>query len=246
MKKEYIGIVMSGLIVLSGTVKSDEILPQEPLKSAEIVVGSKLEVVEQTVANAPIKAPILVPFNLDLYKLYCHTRQSQYWSSIYGIMTTTPVNIISIMSQFMIFKTYPQILIPADFSSWALGWKIGRVIGAGVQVGSLLIAAYYAFNNLVNIGPQATQYFEWEDREELNILEQQALWHKEIFEHFGKPTITGSVPLTGKYLIKGYKKYGAGQVIFDPFDPVQVKILLDSYGSITEDLRCSTIEIIAE
>jgi hypothetical protein len=97
---------------------------------------------------------------------------------------------------------------------------------------------------LYNNSSTTTQKPIWENLVFAPRIEQQKVWHEEIYRLFGSPVVEGSVPIVGKYILVFKLKYGAGQVTFDPFDTTQIRILLGINGSIHDDLRCESMQII--
>lgn len=265
MKKQLINITMTCLIALSAGIRSSEISPKNKVSNAEVVAASvnvaEITPVTVTPVDTNKKTPLLVPFDQGLYKVFCIGRQSTYKSSVMYKLATFAFGAFVIGSQLSSAVTNRQNFFNLDpfkkslndYLALTWGWKVAaifyKVIPAGFlgafQVASCAMLVSSTLNAMKTTHSDFNNLILWEDREKLRVLEQQILWHQEVFAQFGKPEVIGTIPLSGKYILKGTKKYGAGQVIFDPFNSEQVKILLDAHGSITEDLRCSKIEIIA-
>ncbi len=256
MKKQFFSITMTALIALSAGVRGSEIGPENQVATADLAVAAPITVsVIAPVAVAAVdtnkKAPLLVPFDQGLYKLLCQSRQSVSKASSYGnIVTMTLGATMLAIGMYTLYDMGPEKVMTISQGLWTKFYKaklldklydLAFVYSAKVSPVLMIGSALYATKSF---GKNIKSLILWEDREDLRVLEQRDLWHQEIFAQFGKPEVVGTLPLSGKYILKGTKKYGAGQVIFDPFDSAQVKILLGAHGSITEDLRCSKIEII--
>jgi hypothetical protein len=84
----------------------------------------------------------------------------------------------------------------------------------------------------------------WENREFLDPILKQHIWHREIYARLGRPIIEGTVPIVGKYYFIIEKKFGAGKVMFDPFDERQVRILLGIEDGISDNLQSSKVTIV--
>lgn len=216
----------------------------------------------QAVDRIAVVEKILVPFDQKLYKEFCQGRRSAYGWGLLPKLITLVVGAATIGSQVGAIATNPQAfftLAPfkksiADYLAYAWYWKIGAVftqvipsvVWKTIQAGICYQVISSTVNAAQTMGSDWDQWNLWEEHENLEIVKQSNLWHKEVLTCFGNPEIIGTTPVTGKYLLKCYKRYGAGYVIFDPFDAQQVKILLGVHDNITEDLRCYKIEVIVE
>ncbi len=258
MSKRYIKSILAALIAVAPIVYGAE--NNLPEQSAQVqiadtqVVAQTTSVVDQktvmvTAPDAQKAPPMLIGFDLNLYKEYCQARydacdkvyKEKMNVVLYGLVFAG-LGILTIKN--IGFLNVPSYISTALTTFWKhslieKGFDLQRIYQL-VQMGLFTVVG---FHTATTLGKSSDDCETWEKRAFLPVQEKHALWQQQIYALFGTPEVIGSMPITGKYIIKGYKKYGAGIVIFDPFDQEQVKILL-GMGRIREDLRCSKIEII--
>lgn len=201
--------------------------------------------IDVTVQDAQ-KTPFLIPFDLRLYKVYCQSKQSTYQWSVATKLVSVAVGAVIISSQLNAFIKNPASFAPitskgiSDWWSNRWYWLIPMVIYKGIpsglwsvfQVGSFAAMVYNTCTSAVSLESDATNYFLWDDREELfsatdklkSSLEMQKIWHEEVYARLGRPAIIGDISLEGKYLIKGFRN--GIEMIFDPFNREHVRALL--------------------
>jgi len=252
MYKQIISIALAGLIGSSTGIYGAEIAPKAPTDNVQVAETTTAvtdvpvaPVVTITIADDK-KVPMLINFDQKLYKNCCEGHQSffgnQCWNKLQSMVPVAFMVGIGILGLREIgFQNIPSVLSTA----WSLFWQASLYKKACnlwqyCQTGSILVAGLFATKTF---NKNFENWALWNDRENFMWEDQRKIWHEQIYALFGRPEVVGTFPVTGKYLLKGYKKYGAGQVIFDPFDLEQVKILL-GIGRIEEDLRCSKIEFI--
>lgn len=270
MKKQFFTIAMTGLIGIFGVTQGQEQLPVKPVDSAEIAVetqsqaalpatqvnespSSAVSAANQAAENNKA-AQILVPFDQGLYKEFCDTKKALYKRVFEGNVKYVALGTVMLVIGLLNVQSMGPAAVSSTISgAWqafynsSLLTKLWNIAFTYPQQFSQVFFMCGALYQIKLLGKNFGNLTVWEERDDIVLAkQQQALWHKDILTRFDNPEIVGITPLTGKYLLKCHKKYGAGYVIFDPFDAQQVKILLGVHPSITEDLRCSKIEVIVE
>ena len=260
MKKNYIKYVLAAAIGISGIVSCTDQLPNntDPVVSSEVVDASgeitPTDAIQ--VPTIPASPVILVPFSQNLYQLCCEKKQSQYkWAFFISLASVAIFTVATCAVTGPTVLSYMPVKTVAlnfckKFMNQAWYGKIWTVLTTPVTtsfvIAQILLSTYNLTASAKNLvyGQDFNNMILWEDRELIGLLkEKQDIWHKEIYARLGNPIIEGTVPSVKPYYIVGEKKFGAGKMIFDPFDSNQVKILLGIHDTITEDLRCSKITI---
>jgi hypothetical protein len=262
MYKQLYSITLAGLIGVSAIAHGGEVTPKMPVEEVKV---AEIAPVVADVAVAPIvaiatadskKVPMLVNFNQQLYHLFCKKQKNQCWWSwvINGNNAVKAAMLVA--GGILLLKASGPVgclkMVPNFFKNfYNAPWidKIGNILfqyPAYVGQAALIVGW---FSSVEIFAQDFDRYFVWQERlDDFLIEEKRNTWHELIYELFGNPEVVGTIPVTGKYKLRGYKNYNIGQAIFgpfefDPFDLEQVKTLL-GLGAARQDLRCSKIEII--
>lgn len=271
MSKRYIKSILALLIGLAPVMYATENnLPEQNAQVQSIdaqPIAQTTPVVDQTIVAAAAqdtrKAPIIVPFDLRLYKVYCQSKQSTYkWNLAMKVVSLT-VGAVIISSQLSAFYKNPTSFAPItskgilDWWSNRWYWLIPMFIYKGIpsgmwsvfQAGSFATMVYNTYTSACSLESDATNFFMWEERKDLldavdklkSSLEMQQIWHEEVYARLGRPAIIGEVPVVEKYKIKGTRN--GVEMIFDPFNREHVKAIL-GYNPSESCWRFEKIEII--
>jgi hypothetical protein len=216
--------------------------------------------------------PILIPFNKSLFDRYCTAMiaqsaatESQYikaftWGGalLLTIYASPLCSKLLQLTGYCIKNGVPAYLNTIwhatknsiDFHTF--GASCGTLINSCIYTASTLfyLSSFTQCTTLFATGIQGLrakdydeEQEEWQKKTIIPVTQQEVLWHTIIHKHFGNPTIIGTLPTDQAYLLVFNKKYGAGQVAFDPQNSEQVEILLGIHETKKDDLRCDTIEI---
>jgi hypothetical protein len=217
--------------------------------------------------------PILIPFNKLLFDRYCSNMVDQLittktqldnafiWSSgLLGVFYAMPIATKLLEAGYFCMNSgipaYASSIWTAfkgnfDFST--IGLSCGTIMGLGYKTTMFLhyVSGIIQYSSLCTASRKAlrAKNYEqeqqtWEIKKIIPLAQQEECWHTIIHERFGKPAVSGHVFEPTPYVLVFQKKYGAGQIKFNPEDKEQIEILLGIHATKKDDLRCDTIEIV--
>lgn len=257
MKKQLISLICAGLIGISGVSRGTENGPKEAQDEALKADSAAAPINTATVQPKPDLAPILVPFNHPLFALFCETKKDQYWWGIGGKialivmgsafigsnLNTMLDGTYQLWQQGHLFKGILSKCSDYEAAFWKLPWysKISNIFWTSWQSVSIALILHSTTSAIGSIGDDFDAYSTWKERDAIERLTQQKIWHEEIFNKLGRPIVNGTIPLVGKYWFKCIKANAVMHETFDfdPFNLEHVKQIL--FGN--TDMRCSQIVV---
>jgi hypothetical protein len=211
-------------------------------------------------------APFLIPFDHALFKRYCATMVQRLYATYFAHLNIVcSASTVLAMCCVIPCIGYVKNVIAAETPLQGLREAIGMLtknidfssLWAG---GGTLIRSWFGFQCMASLAGTVTacltstralytvayqnELESWEQKAILSTIEQEQIWHELIYEHFGNPVVINSTITSGSYHLVFEKKYGAGQIHFNPNNREQVIILLGIHTSKHDDLRCDTIRIV--